>query len=120
MIDKEIDEAGNLVLSSGTFATVTEDQQIAQHWRIRLQHIKGEWFLDPSSGLDLFGRVLRRPFDVRSAEREFSRVTLATPGIQSIIKLNITPNNSTRTATVEIVAITRNAARIYFNEVISL
>ena len=119
MIDKEIDEAGNLVLSSGTFATVTEDQQIAQHWRIRLQHIKGEWFLDPESGLDVFGRILRRPFDLRSAEREIRRVTMGTPGIQSILKLNITTDPNTREVRADVVAITSNAARIYFNEVIA-
>jgi hypothetical protein len=116
MIDKQIDELGNLVLSGATFATVSEDEQIAQAWRIRLQHIKGEWFLDPESGLDIYGRVLRKPFDERSAEREFRRVTMATQGISFIRSITLSTDMAARTLTVNITAVTRNAAAIYFNQ----
>lgn len=116
MIDKKIDELGNLVLSNATFATVSEDDQIAQAWRIRLQHIKGEWFLDPESGIDLYGRVLRKPFDQRSAEREFRRVTMATQGISFVRSITVVPDYSNRVLNISITAVTRNAAVIYFNQ----
>lgn len=116
MIDKKIDSTGNLVLSGGTFATVSDDTQIEQHWRIRLAHIKGEWFLNPASGVDLFGKVLARPVNIRAAERECRRITLATPGIAKITKLTVTPNYSTKILSVSIAAVTENAAALYFDQ----
>lgn len=120
MIDKQINEAGNLVLNNGTFTTVSADEQIAQAWRIRLQHIKGEWFLDPESGIDVYGRVLRKPFDARSAEREFRRVTMGTDGIAFIRNITLTPNFATRTLAISITAVTDNAAAIFFNDEVAL
>ena len=116
MIDKKIDSTGNLVLSGGTFATVSNDDQIEQHWRIRLSHIKNEWFLNPASGIDLYGKVLQKPVNIRAAEREYRRITLATPGINRITKLTVTHDKANKTLNVSIAAVTDNAAALYFDQ----
>ena len=120
MIDKEINAQGQIVLNNGTFSTVEDDQEVAQHLLIRLKHILGEWFLDPDSGTDYINKILAHPFNPRVAAREIRKQVLGIVGINRITRLIITPNKATRTVRIEFACITDRAHAIFFNEDFSI
>lgn len=76
--DLVVDETNNLVL-------VEDAEAVGQHARQRLMFFKGEWFLDPTIGVDWFGQILgfaenRMPL----AEATVKRVLLQTPGVTGL------------------------------------
>lgn len=116
MIDKKIDSNGNLVLASGTFDVLKDDNESEQNLRIRLQHIKGEWFLDPDSGLDMYGKILGKTFKENQAATEIRRVALISHGnINRVIKLVFTRDRANRSISLSLGVVTNNAAPLYID-----
>lgn len=92
---------GRRVLASGLTAVV-------QGVRRRIQVIAGEWFLDLDFGVRWFERVgvpasaaiFGQKFDQSKCDAEIRKAILATPGITSIVKLDVSFNGSNRGVTI--------------------
>lgn len=93
--DLELDSTGNLRL-------VFDAEAVGQHARQRLQFFRGEWFLDPTVGVDWFGETLgQREAAVPIVEATVKRVILATPGVTSLLEIRTTFDHRNRGAKVE-------------------
>ena len=76
--DLVIDETGNLQL-------VYDAEAVGQHARQRLMFFKGEWFLDPTIGVDWFGQILGfGESRMAIAEATVKKVLLETPGVTGL------------------------------------
>lgn len=120
MIDKKIDINGDMVLSAGTFVVIDEDDETEQHLRHAIRHLLGEWFLDPAGGLRLFQAIVKKQYNEPQAAREIRRTVGTVQGIAGILRLKLTPNESTRVLNLDLKVITDNARELYFQESFSL
>lgn len=85
--DIGVDNA-RLVLSDGDLLIRTRSESVKQRVRIALLHVLGEWFRDPSLGIDWFRQILTRPYQQAIADREIRRTILSVPGVASIVRLD--------------------------------
>lgn len=87
--------------ATGNLALVYDAEAVGQHARQRLGFFKGEWFLDPTVGVDWFGQVLgyqesRLPI----AEAIVKRTILETPGVTGIAEIQSEFDRANRGARV--------------------
>lgn len=93
--DLHLDETGNLAL-------VYDAEAVGQNARQRLMFFKGEWFLDPTLGVDWFGQVLGyTEARVPIAEAVVKRTILETPGVTAIREISTRFDRRNRGAQVE-------------------
>lgn len=74
---------GDLELVNGDFPMVSGVDGIVSDLKSRLQTWLGEWFLDPTIGVDYLGRILGKA-GRKDGEAEWRSQILATPGITGI------------------------------------
>lgn len=87
-------------------------EAIAQHLRVRLQHLLGEWFLDTREGVPFFTEVyVKNPYLPRVASI-FRRVILTTPGVLSLTVFTYSFDVSARHFTLDFEA-TLSDGRIF-------
>lgn len=92
--DLHLDATGNLVLAY-------DAEAVGQHARQRLQFFLGEWFLDPTIGVDWFGRVLGySDAQLPIAEAIVKRTILETPGVTGIVEIQTEFDRANRGAKV--------------------
>lgn len=92
--DIELDATGNLKM-------VYDAEAVGQHARQRLSFFKGEWFLDPSVGVDWFGRILGGlPSLTPLAEAIVKATILKTPGVTAINSIDTVYDSASRGAQV--------------------
>lgn len=103
MIDLELDDDGNVVLSDGDLSFVTDDAEIAQSVRLRLRTWLGEWFLDKDYGVNWLGRIFKRPFSQTIARKELERVIVGTVGVKRVARVNQDITNGIYTYAAEVV-----------------
>lgn len=73
---------------------------IKQHVRVRCLTIKGEWFLDADEGVPYREAVwVKNPDRVRIASA-FRQVIEQTPGVRSVLQINVQVDGGTRVGTV--------------------
>ncbi len=77
---------------------------VVQRFRFRVQLHKGEWFADPSLGLDWKGWLQRKPVPVGIIRAYVQATAKATPGIQSVRSCTASFDKESRTLTVVLVA----------------
>ncbi len=98
-VDLLLDEDGDLVvsddlrLSSGLSA-------VSQSVRIRLQTFMGEWFLDLSLGVPYYQSLLGHRFSVETAQDVFRKEILASRGVSSVTKLEVSFDAAARRMSV--------------------
>lgn len=98
---------GDLDLADGRdLQLLADDEAIAQHVRLRLRQVKGEWFLDLDAGLDWFGLVLGKGHSDDEIEAEVRRVLVATPGVVQVYSVEIEREASLRRASIAVQALT--------------
>lgn len=86
MIDEALDPTTHdLVYTGYDGATVSERAQLAQHVKIRLLWIRGEWFLNTELGLPYFKEILVKNPDLSAIDIMLKATILETPGILSLI-----------------------------------
>ena len=91
-------ETHDLVVENGQLVVERDPGEVlAQRIRIRLRTWRGEWYRDPAFGVDYRGKVL-----VHSPQRsvviaELRRVIEGTPGVKSIVSLEVEHEQATRT-----------------------
>lgn len=107
--------SGDLRLTDGQLTLVEGDEAIAQHLRVRLRWIRGEWFLDQRTGIPFFEDVLTR-FQRGRAEALFRRTILQTPGVTALRSFRLEVSTATRRATLSFEATAESGAALVFRD----
>jgi hypothetical protein len=109
LVDLPIDPVtGDLAFVNGTLTLTSGIAAVAQGIRIRLQMIRGEWFLDLDAGVPYYERdgvlardaIFAQKWNQAKALRAFRDAILSTPGVDELVQLDITFNPFTRGITV--------------------
>lgn len=106
-MDIALDANGDIDLTTREPALVSGLDAIAQHLKIRLRFIKGEWHLDTREGVPYFEEIFEVGVDLRVIESIMRKVVLGTPGITSIVTIELTPDYAARTLDIALEALTR-------------
>lgn len=64
------------------------------------QQVKGEWWLNLDEGLDWYGIVLVKKFDLGAIRQEFERVALTVPGFVRFVEFTAAVDVATRRCSV--------------------
>ena len=99
-MDLEISD-GEIVIEAGELQFVTGTDAIAQHVATRMRLFKGEWFLDRNIGVPYFDEVMVKTQDAALIAPIFRRVIEETPGIESVDRLDVELDSTTRTLSIE-------------------
>ena len=99
---------GDLVITNGRLIATTGLTAVIQGARRRIQMIAGEWNLDLDYGVRWFERagvpaasaIFGQKFDQAKCDLELRRAILATPGVTSVIKMDISYSSTTRALSV--------------------
>lgn len=107
MADLKLDANGDLEIGSdGDLIIVTGIDAIAQHWGIRLQFFRGEWFLDTRLGIPYFEEVLIKAPDLNVVQSLLREATRKTPGVIAINSFELGFDGVTRTLSLDSRALT--------------
>lgn len=90
----------DLDLSTGDLVIITDLDALAQNLRVRLQMVKGEWFLDQRLGVPYFDVVFVKSPDLQLIASTMQRTILATDGVNKILTYKQDLATNTRTLTV--------------------
>lgn len=99
MKDLKLNAEGDLALEDADLALVEGAAEIGQGVKIALGSIRGEYILDETAGLDLFGLVLGKS-DPALRDAEIKREMLARPGVAALVSYAALVDASTRRLTV--------------------
>ena len=88
--DLYLDAAGQLAFHT------TTDRIVAQAVVTRLRTMLGEWYQDPTIGIDYLGQVLVKNPNVATLQRYFSSQVAAVPGVATVNSVVCTFNAGTR------------------------
>lgn len=108
-IDIPIDPVtGDIVIVNGRITPSSGIAGVIQGVRRRIQMIAGEWFLDLDYGVRYFERfgvpaasaIFGQKYDQGKADAELRRAIIATPGVTSILRLDIAFSGTTRALSV--------------------
>ena len=99
-------DVGDLYLDGIDIPLVDGKDAVAQHVKIRLRAVKGEWFRNANDGVPYFDEILgQRTPDLGRIRRIFSRVITTTPGVASLDRLEVDFDRASRRLTVSNVEI---------------
>jgi hypothetical protein len=102
--DVALDTDGDILLDAEGLHFVSGMAAIIQAVRIRLLMFRGEWFLNQDIGVpyfeELIGDASKRPGVEERARAAFGAAILDTPGVVTVLKLDVAINPSTRKMTV--------------------
>lgn len=96
MSDIQLDNNGDLDLSTGSPQLVTGANAVAQNLRIRLRFFLGEWFLDQRLGVPYFEQILGRKLKQPLVQEIFKQVIVTTPGVEELLAFALTFDGRTR------------------------
>ena len=117
MADFLVDPAtGDLDLSSGDIQIVDGANAVAQHVRIRLRTLFGEWFLDRRIGVPYFQRILIKNPGTNVVNRILRQVVAETPGIVELREFTTEYEGVPRRLTVRFNAIADDGTNLTFED----
>lgn len=100
-MDIALDADGDIDLSSGDARLCDGLEAIAQHLKVRLRFIRGEWHLNTDEGVPYFEEIFEVGADLRVVESIIRRVVLGTAGITAITTMRLAPDYATRELAIE-------------------
>ena len=65
---------------------IGDNDELTQKIKIRLQFIKGEWFLNTNTGVDYYGLVWKKNPDLAEIDRHIKAEVLSIDGITAFIE----------------------------------
>lgn len=102
MSDWALDAAtGDLDLSTGNLRFVRGADAVAQHLKIRLRFVKGEWFLDQRVGIPYRSQIWVKNPNLAAIRTTYRRAILTTPGVDTLERIDLTFDAPTRTMRLE-------------------
>lgn len=105
MTDVRIDPATgdiDLTTTPNDVTLVRGAESVEQHWRIRMKHFQGEWFLDRRTGIPYYEQVLVKNPNLAVITSIFRRATRDTPGIREVSQFALALDAPTRVLTIEV------------------
>jgi len=96
MSDFALDTFGELDLSRDDLYFVTGADAVAQHLKIRLRLIRGEWFLDTRVGIPYPSQVWVKNPNIGNIRGIYRSAIASTPGVEEIQRIDLTFDASTR------------------------
>ncbi len=96
MSDFKLDAFGELDLSSDDLVFVTGADAVAQHLKIRLRFVQGEWFLDQRVGLPYFTQIWVKNPNLAAIQSVFRRAIITTPGVDVLERIDQEFDSATR------------------------
>ena len=118
MIDFKVNDNNELVFDDGQLLTVSELEAVQQGLRQKLNHIKGEYFLDKFYGLDFFNVVTNKKVSKDSVDAHIKKQILDYPGVISITGYTSALNKATRHLEINIKEIKCVSGSFIFSGVI--
>ncbi len=101
-VDIALDDDGDLLVDvTNGLAFVSGLEGVAQLCRIALLTFMGEWFADLDEGIDWFGLILGRPFNVNVIRGEFRRVLFTVPNVTDVLAVLPTFDRATRICSIQ-------------------
>lgn len=97
MADLKLNSSGDLDLSTDNLVIIEGIDAIAQDCQVRLGFIQGEWFLDTRLGVPWFTEIIGQKPRLVAIKGILRKAILTTPGVLTVIDLNIDFEGSTRT-----------------------
>ena len=91
---------------TGSFAMVSDGDEVCQHVKTRLLFFLGEWFLDTSVGMPYFQEIFGPAGDLSAIEGRIKSEIINTPGVESLDKFEMKLNSRIRTLTASFSATT--------------
>jgi hypothetical protein len=117
MADLKLDPVtGDLELSTGDLQIVEGSDAIAQHIRIRLRTLLGEWFLDDRIGVPYIQRILIKNPGTNVVRRILRQVVEQTPGVVDVGAFTTDYDGATRRLSVSFNATVDGDATLEFQD----
>jgi hypothetical protein len=119
MADLALDTFGELDLSYDSLTFFTGADAVAQHLKIRLRLIRGEWFLDTRVGIPYYSQIWVKNPNLGAVHTTFRRAIITTPGVERLERIDSSFDASTReyrldfTAKLEGDDIARNFSEVF-------
>jgi hypothetical protein len=116
-MDLKLDGTGDLDTTGGELSLVTGAEAMAQQGKMRLRMLLGEWHLDQRQGMPWLQIILAvKPFPAEYAISKIRQALLGVPGIVGVRNLSVTPEVSTRQASVSFEAVGNEGLPVAFEE----
>lgn len=97
MTDFAMDLAtGDLDLSRDDIHFVTDADAVAQHLKIRLRFIRGEWFLDQRVGIPYQSQIWVKNPNLAAIQTIYRRAIVSTPGVDKLERLDLSLDAAVR------------------------
>src|SRR4030042_1762516 len=105
--DLKLDETtGDIVVENGDIVLIEDLDVVAQHIRVRLRTILGEWYLDTSKGVDWFGVIFSKESPRGMAEATLRAAVETDDHVRELAKFAATFDGTTRNLAIELEAST--------------
>lgn len=92
---------GDLVLSeNGRFAELTDLDCLKQRLNNRMKMFLGEWFIQPSEGVDWIGKT-EKPFNKQLLKIELIKRLDADSEVDEVVDIEMNPDVKTRSVDIE-------------------
>jgi hypothetical protein len=96
MADLKLDSEDDLAIENNDLVIIDGLDAIVQDLSTRLQFFQGEWFLDTRLGTPWFQKVLGKKPRLLIVKSVVRKAILTTPGVRSILDLNLDFEGVTR------------------------
>jgi len=73
-------------VESKDLVLIDDNDELTQKIKIRLQFIKGEWFLNTNTGVDYYGLIWKKNPDIAEIDRHIKAEVLSINGITAFIE----------------------------------
>jgi hypothetical protein len=100
MSDFALTTDGDLDISRDDIFFVTGADAVAQHLKIRLRFVKGEWFLDQRVGIPYYSQIWVKNPNLAAIRSTYRNAILSTPGVDAIERLDLGFEAATRELTL--------------------
>ena len=96
-----LNEFHDMYVMNGQIARKSNSDAILQTIKTRLLTVQEEWFLDLSAGLPWFTKMAGKNADLYTVRNYLTREITASPGVDSLISLNLQYNSEARKLDIE-------------------
>lgn len=96
MSDLAMDTFGDIDISRDDLYFVSGADAVAQHQKIRLRFVKGEWFLDQRVGIPYISQIWVKNPNLAAIQSTYRRAIATTPGTETVERIDLQFTASTR------------------------
>ncbi|NJR73230.1 MAG: hypothetical protein HC773_05160 [Scytonema sp. CRU_2_7] len=90
----------DLLFENDSLQIVTDEDQLAQNLKIRLQFFLGEWFLNTGVGVPFYSEILVKNPNVANIDAIIKAQILDTVGVSQLLEYNSSFSNALRSYSI--------------------